>query len=196
MEVGDLDAALRELERALELDPDLPEAHAQRGLVLLRMQRPAEAEGSLLRALELGLVIPDLHASLGDAALQQERTAEALRHYRVALDLDPGLVHAANNLAWALATASDSKLRDPAEAVRLARGAAEATGFSEPQVLDTLARAYAAADRPGDAARTADRAAELADAGGQPALATQLRERAEAHRQRAASAPERGPGAP
>ena len=53
-------------------------------------------------------------------------------------------------------------------------------------MLDTLALAYAAAGRPGEAARTAERAAELAEAGGQPALAAQLRERAAAYRRPAA----------
>jgi tetratricopeptide (TPR) repeat protein len=195
-EAGDLDAALRELQRAQELDPELAEAPAQRGLVLLRAQRPAEAEQALRRALELGLDLPDLHAGLGDAALQQGRTAQALRHYRAALERDPSLVHAANNLAWALATSSDPALRDPVEAVRLAGLAAEATDFSDPQVLDTLARAYAAAERPGEAARSADRAADLARAAEQPALAAELRERAAAYRRRAAQAAQAGSAGP
>jgi tetratricopeptide (TPR) repeat protein len=196
MEAGDLDTALQELESAQELDPELAEAHAQCGLVLLRLQRPAEAERALRRAIELGLAIPDLYAGLGDAAHQQGHSADALHHYRTALDLDPSLVHAANNLAWALATTSDPTLRDPEEAVRLARGVAEATDFSEPRVLDTLAHAYAAANRPVEAARTAGRAAEIAEAGGQPALASQLRERAAAYRRRAARAVEPGSEGP
>jgi tetratricopeptide (TPR) repeat protein len=192
METGDLATALQELERAQELDPLLAEAHAHRGLLLLRLQRPAEAEVALRRAIELGLANPNLYAGLGDAAHQQGHSADALRHYRTALDLDSSLVHAANNLAWALATTSDPNLRDPEQAVRLARSVAEATEFSDPRVLDTLAHAYAAADRPDEAARTADRAAEIAEARGHPALASGIRERAAAYRRRAAHVAEQG----
>jgi hypothetical protein len=80
--------------------------------------------------------------------------------------------------------------------VRLAERAAEATDFSDPQVLDTLARAYAAAGRPDEAAHTAGRAAELAEAGGQPVLAADLRERAAAYRRRAAQGSEPGSQGP
>ena len=45
----------------------------------------------------------------------------AIARYRRALELDPNLVEALNNLAWLLATCPDASLRNGAEAVQLAK---------------------------------------------------------------------------
>jgi TPR repeat protein len=76
-------------------------------------------------------------------------TAEAVRWYHKAID--QGDSPAMNNLAYLLATANDPKIRNPKEAITLARKAAEA----EPDnaaYLDTLATAYFQADQPDKAA--------------------------------------------
>jgi cytochrome c-type biogenesis protein CcmH/NrfG len=80
--------------------------------------------------------------------------------------VDPGRTEVANNLAWILATASDPSLRAPAEALELAQRAARSN--AEPSVLDTLAAAYAALGRYGEAASTQSRALAALPPGASP----------------------------
>jgi spermidine synthase len=85
----------------------------------------------------------------------------------------PDYVDAANNLAWTLATCHDPAVRDPEEAVRLIEAAALDSG--DPQLLDTLAAAYAAAGRFDPAVAMASRAATLADTRGDAAMSREIR---------------------
>jgi spermidine synthase len=89
----------------------------------------------------------------------------------------PDFQTAANNLAWLLATARDPSLRDPALAVSFAERAAALSAAPDPSVLDTLAAAYAAAGRYGEAARVAEQALRQVEAAGPPAFAGQIRAR-------------------
>ena len=62
--------------------------------------------------------------------LQQGDFAGAIARYRRALQADPGLVQALNNLAWLLATCPEAALRNGSEAVRLAEGACQLDAIS------------------------------------------------------------------
>jgi protein O-mannosyl-transferase len=116
--------------------------------------------------------------NLANVELHQGRVAAAVAHYRAAVAIGPADPHPYNNLAWVLATTPDPALRDGAEAVRLAQAACAASGQDDPGMLDTLAAAYAEVGRFDEAARTAQRASRLAEAGGQTDLAAVIAERA------------------
>jgi len=100
-------------------------------------------------------------AQLADLLVRQKKIREALDAYRAALRAEPGLVGAANNLAWILATHPDPAFRNGAEAVRVAEQACGGAGSSNAQCLDTLAAAYAEAGRFTDAAEAARKALSL-----------------------------------
>ena len=76
--------------------------------------------------------------------------------------LQPDFADACNSLAWLLATHPPAQGGDPARAVALAQRACEFTGNRWAGYLDTLAAAYAAAGRFGEAIATAEKAVELA----------------------------------
>ena len=80
--------------------------------------------------------------------------------------LKPNWTEALNNLAWLLATCSDAAVRNGADAVRFAEQACRLTGYTRAQALGTLAAAYAEAGRFTEAATTAQKASEVARAGG------------------------------
>jgi len=84
--------------------------------------------------------------------------------FRKMLKLDPENPGALNSVAWILAASSDESIRDADEAIALATQAAERTNYRQPQVLDTLATAYAAKGRFDDAVMTIRKALELAAA--------------------------------
>ena len=81
--------ALPSARRALELEPQLAEAHASMGMICLNQCELPEAENMLLRAIDLnpGYVLG--HLWLGLALTGQGRYAEAAARNREALRLDP-----------------------------------------------------------------------------------------------------------
>ncbi len=66
-----------------------------------------------------------------------------------------------NNLAWFLATSKKTTAHNSDKAVRPAVRACELTNFKRPDLLDTLAAAYAAAGDFSKAVETAEKALEL-----------------------------------
>ena len=102
---------------------------------------------------------------------------QAIDHYKKALSMRPDDNNIQNKLAWILATVEDEKLRDPAEAVRLANRACELTQYAQPYYLDTLAVAYAANGDFPRAIETAEKALRLAV--DSETLSREIRERLE-----------------
>jgi tetratricopeptide (TPR) repeat protein len=171
---GDLDAAIAHYERALAIDGSRARAGGNLGLALARAGRFEEARPLLEQALAASRYDAKLQAGMAMTFAGLGRQRGAIRHYRNALMLEPGWRLATNDLAWILATSSDPALRDPEQAVRLLE-AVRQEEETLPELLDTLAAAYAAAGRFEDAVRTADQALALAQR--KPRLAAAIRER-------------------
>jgi tetratricopeptide (TPR) repeat protein len=79
-----------------------------------------------------------------------------------------------NGLAWVIATQDESSAEDRAKAVEIAEAAAKKTNYQHPQVLDTLAAAYAASGDFEQAVAVARRAIERAKLGSAPQLAEEI----------------------
>jgi len=174
---GELDAAIRHYRASTLLDPDSLPGHLGAGTSLVRKGRYDAARDHLERAEALGGRSPQLQGALALVAVQQKRHAEAARHYRAALEIDPGFAPGLNNLAWLLATTPVESVRDGAAAVALAERAVKAAPVADPGTLDTLAAAYAAAGRFDEALQSEDRAIALLEAAGRGAQAEGMRTR-------------------
>ena len=111
---------------------------AQAGLAAAAADAPSPRLEALLAA---------AHARRGEELQGEGRDADAIAAYRAALRSQPDALVAKNNLAWLLAASADASLREPAEALRLADAAAEATQRGDAGVLDTLAVSLAANGR-------------------------------------------------
>ena len=99
------------------------------------------------------------------ASLQSQKKFDAaIIQFQEVLKLESGHVLAQNNLAWLLATCPDARLRNGARAVELAQQAVQLSGGNSPEILDTLAAAYAEAGRFPEAIETAQRALDLSAA--------------------------------
>jgi tetratricopeptide (TPR) repeat protein len=167
---------------AIRLNADNAEAHNALALALARAGR---IEDALAHAREAAWLKPDTPAAHRTLSLLLERAgrnAEAIDHYREVARLFPESVEAMNNLAWALATSPDPSLRNGEEAVRLAGAASAKAGRDDPDLMDTLAAAYAAAGRFGDAVSTAERALATARAAGKEDLAREIEGRVALYR--------------
>jgi Flp pilus assembly protein TadD len=182
VEADRLQEATPHLERAVELEPGRAEMHNTLGIALDKQGRTDEARRRYDEALRWDPRFAQAHTNLGVMSARAGAAAAALAHFSAALRLDPASTAARNNLAWILATSPDPELRDAARAVALAEDARREQA-ADPDVLDTLAVAYAAAGRFDEAARTADQAAGLAASVGNDAGAEQIRARARLYRQ-------------
>jgi tetratricopeptide (TPR) repeat protein/spermidine synthase len=115
-------------------------------------------------------------ANLGLALEKTGRHQDAVHQYRICLehnDRNPPVMIALANL---LATSPDDEARDGVEALRWAERLYE-LGPDRPEVLDTLAAAYAESGRFSEAVDAADRAERAAQKGGLKVLAGEIQQR-------------------
>ncbi len=161
MEMEQYTEAAADLEKAISLDPKSPEALNNRGVLLRLQAKYEEAIKDYTKAIELFGKYPSAFANRGFALRQLGRYEEAVTDFEKALSLDPMSHEITNDYAWLLATCPDAKFRNPAKAIELAELACKATNREEGTYLDTLATAYATAERYDDAVKTGEAALEL-----------------------------------
>jgi tetratricopeptide (TPR) repeat protein len=177
-----LDKAVEHLNRVVEITPYWPEAHYKLGIAYYRQGRLDMAAKQCARALSLKPDYTEANISLAHNLFELGRIQQAIDYYYKLLRFQPNQVEALNNLTWILATIEDKKFQNPAEAVKFAQRACELTGYQQPQILDTLAVAYAAAGNFVEAIETAEKARQLAESFGKKDLARQIRSRMELYK--------------
>ena len=168
---GHFDQAIAEFDNSLAISPDQPEVQVRLGNCYLQTQSPELAAAAFQSALDLQPDNSDAHLGLATIRQGQNLDSEALVQYRLALASNPNSPMVLNNLAWLLATDSDPVLRNGSEAVSLAQRACEKTHYQKAFLIGTLAAAYAEAGRFDDAIAAAQKAHDVALAGGDKDLA-------------------------
>jgi tetratricopeptide (TPR) repeat protein len=161
--LGRLDEAETHLRTAVAAQDDIADVHKHLGQVLIKRGKAQAAADSFRRALEQRPGDIVLRISLADALHEAGQTEEAAALFREASQEDPQLAGKFREAAWKLATSKNGGKRDPREAVRQARLASQAVGGRDPEYLDTLAAAHAAAGDFSRAEKTARDALALAD---------------------------------
>ncbi len=159
---GSLGDAIVYYRLALQFGSRDASAHYNLANALLSTGSTDEAITHFREALILTPDDPDVHTNLARALVATNDLAGGVTHYRRALDVNPQNPLALVGLAWLRAAAPDAALRSSSEALALAQQAVALIGAQHPEVLDTLAAAYAAVGRFDDALATARRAAEAA----------------------------------
>ena len=144
-----------------------------------------DKDGLVKKFLDLGIPfdVASLNDDAGGAAsggaspekLKQRETMIA--SLTESLKRTPDSLDALNNLAWLLSTSIYDKLRNGAEAVRLAERAYALTKGRNPAILDTLSATYAEAGKFDKALESAKRGLELAKAMNEVQLAEHLKVR-------------------
>ena len=113
LEEEDANAALRAYQQALEADPELLDAHLNRGRLLHEAGRFGEAEQAYAEAVSACGAEPLLLFNFGVLLEDMDRPSEAIEAYRAALDGAPTLADAHYNLALLY-----ENLKKPKEAIR------------------------------------------------------------------------------
>jgi len=140
---GKKEEGVLQYRQALTLDKSSTKAQIKLGEMLQQMGRKSEAFQEYQLALKHD---PRSVAALSDFAklnMELGRRSEGIALMERALLLQPLDSAIANDLAWMLATASESDLRDGNRALKLAQMALDQSGGKDPSILDTLAAAYA-----------------------------------------------------
>jgi superkiller protein 3 len=122
---GKLDEAAAEYQEALRPKNDYAHTHENLGTVLFRQGRLDEAIPEFKQAIRIKPDNYRAHFNLAVVLLHQGRLADAIPEFKEAIRLKPDLVDACRACAEILATATDPRLRDGAQAVKLARRAVE-----------------------------------------------------------------------
>jgi tetratricopeptide (TPR) repeat protein len=160
--LGRTEEAIARYRQALAIKPNAAEVQFNLGNALVTAKRIDEAVEAFRAAAALE---PRHQAALRNLGVVLEMTGrhdEAADQFRAALRLDPSCSTSLSGLAGILATHPDPAARRPAEAIELARRAADVTRYTDADVLIVLAQAYAAGERFVEAAATARRARDLA----------------------------------
>ncbi|HUR35977.1 MAG TPA: tetratricopeptide repeat protein [Vicinamibacterales bacterium] len=144
------------------LDPSDAEAFNNLGFCQLQTGEIEAAIASLERALALRPSYADAHYNLARALGTPGTEERAAQHLREALQARADWVPAMTELAWLLTTASDRRVRQPREAVRLAAAAAAITRREDAEVLAVLGAALAADGQYGEAVKVGEAALNVA----------------------------------
>lgn len=76
-------------DRALAIDPDLPEAHTAKAFLLALMGQESEAEQTYMKALQLNPDLYDARYFFGRLLFPQKRWPEVVEQWERAIDVDP-----------------------------------------------------------------------------------------------------------
>jgi tetratricopeptide (TPR) repeat protein len=171
---SDFAGAMACFDKTTPLSPDPLARWDNLGDNFLEKEDWAAAIACYQHALKINPRSADACASLGMAFFKKGAAREAIDSWQQALAINPGQISVLNNLAWLLATAADTSLRDGAKAVALATQASQLSGGGNPVMLHTLAVAYAQEGSYTLAMDTARRALQLAVEQKKDALAATL----------------------
>jgi tetratricopeptide (TPR) repeat protein len=170
---GKMDEAVEQYKKVLQINPRDAQARYNLANTYLSLGRFDEAIDSYKRAIELA---PQFTAAMTNLAIALEssgRVDEAVGEYHKVLVLDPNELIALNSLAELI-------IRNPAAdangAVGYAERAAEITNYKNPAVLNLLVRSYIAAGDKEKAVAAAQKALDLAVAGGDKKLEIVIRQ--------------------
>jgi serine/threonine-protein kinase len=146
-DLGRMEEAIADYTESIRLNPEDAGAHTSRAHSYLRSGQADAALADYNKAIELAPTNADMMANRGDALQGLGKWLDAAADFNAAIKLDPESPRVLQSAAWLMATCPDPEVRNAQLAVQAAEKAAQRSGKSDPRVLDTLAAAYANANR-------------------------------------------------
>jgi tetratricopeptide (TPR) repeat protein len=140
---GELPEGIAQLREALRINGGNSQTELNLALALCQQGDWSQAAELFARAAGKVPWDANLHYRFGVALEHNRKPKEAMGEYASALLMQPDFPDALAALAWVLATASDSSLRNGTEAVSMAERACDLTSRKDPDKLQVLAAAYA-----------------------------------------------------
>lgn len=161
-------------ETAIARAPDASKPRLQLAVSQFRHKEVDKATQTLVALLRRDPENIDAIHLLGQIFEFKRNYADATKLYRRVIELKPDSDDIGNNLAWILATCGDEKVRNGAEAVRLAQQICERDGYKRFEFVDTLAAAHAESGNFEEAIRLARIAQDAALAANNQQMSEQI----------------------
>lgn len=177
-----IDEALEHFNEALRIKPRWPDARYNLGNIYYRQGRFDLSIKQYAEALRFQSDLLEARLGLARSFIKMGKTKAAVENYYQILKREPERIEVLNDLAWILAVTEDADVRNPIDSVKFAQKACDLTKYEQPEKLDTLAAAYAAAGNFTQAVRTAQKALELTQSSRQEKLAEQIQNRLQLYR--------------
>src|SRR5262249_18446754 len=108
-----LDAAIAQYQRALDVDPNMADAHSEVATGYLAKGASQRAEVHYLEAARLDPKRAEVHNNLGSLLFREGRTSQTNMQYGEALRIDPNRTEAAENLRVAKQSDTRFQARSP-----------------------------------------------------------------------------------
>jgi tetratricopeptide (TPR) repeat protein len=146
-DLGQIDQAIKDYTESIRLNPQDAGAYTSRAHSYFRSGQPQVALADYNAAIELAPDNADLLTNRGDALQSLGKWLEAAADLNAAINLNRNSPRVLQSAAWLMATCPDPDVRKAELAVQAAEKAVELSGKPDARYLDTLAAAYANANR-------------------------------------------------
>jgi tetratricopeptide (TPR) repeat protein len=143
--LGRLDEAAAEYTESTRLDPSYARAHVNLANLHYASRRLDDAVAAYQNALRYDRTNVDARCSMARVLTELDRPSDAVTEYRTALVQRPDSIPCLINFAWLLSAHHDGAIRQPEQAVAMAKHAMALTGLPTAEGLDVLGAAYASA---------------------------------------------------
>jgi tetratricopeptide (TPR) repeat protein len=163
---GNMEKAVENFLEAVEIDPCKFESQKDLAVTLQALGRFDQSIKILEKLVQIKPI--EGHYLLAKTYLKNDEISQAVIHLKETLILAPDWVEPINCLAWILATDKDPKVRNPSEAIKLAKRGCELTNYKQADLLDALAAAYASAGKFSESVYFAEKALKLAELAPKP----------------------------
>ena len=174
LELGKIGQASVQLHTAHQFSPENAVISGNIAKAFYDGGRLNEAIDFCYKALESNPDYILVRTSLADTLLKNNQAELAVKQYYEVLRGEPDNLEALNALAWIQATSNDDTLSNPEESLRLALHCCQIADYQGPELLDTLAAAYAANLQFAEAVKMAEKALQSAREQGLDELAGRM----------------------
>ena len=154
--------AIEYLKQLAQKHPHHAGVHFMLGVTLNRNNQQEKAIKSLQKSLDINEQFQPAYTILAQIFTVEGKRKEAIKLLQTGLKNLPESPVINNSLAWLLATSPEAELRNPEKAIELARLSCESANNLNPNYLDTLAAAQAAAGNFDEAVKSVSQAIEVA----------------------------------
>lgn len=161
-DLGQVEAAIKDYTESIRLNPQDAGALTSRAHSYFRLGQMDAALQDYAAAIELEPENADLLANRGDALQSLGKWLDAAADFNAGIKLNGESPRVLQSAAWLMATCPDEEVRHAEFAVQAAEKANELIGKPDPRYLDTLAAAYANANRFPEAVAKVTAAIQLA----------------------------------
>jgi|GEM_PF-1649339 len=176
---GEYDKAIADYTHALEVNPNRAETYHNRGGAWFYKSGYDQAISDYTRGLEIAPDDSEAHNNRGAVWYYKGDYEKAIADHAKALKISEDCAEAYQQMAWILASCPIAEYRDGTKAVDMARKAVALKPL--PNILDTLAAAYAEAGQFEDAVKTQKEAIALLKESGRTQSLTKYGERLDAY---------------